>query len=191
LRKRNLPRATRKELKEVQNEIAQQLYTKEKSKELAQRDAERALAAARAGKTLKELFPPADAEAKKDQNKGAANPPPSRNRPTAIDTGSFSVASETIPSIGSAPELLADLAKLDKPQLLSKLYPAGEAWLVVSVIERKQPSESEFTTEKDALQTEAARAKQTELRESFVKALKKNATIVINQELVGRTADAS
>jgi len=132
-----------------------------------------------------------DSEAKKDDQKGAAKPAPARNRPTAMDTGSFSVASETIPSIGPAPELLADLAKVDKPQLLPRLFSAGEAWVVVSVTDRKHPSESEFATEKDALQAEAARAKQTELRESFIKALKKNATIVINQELVGRTADAS
>ncbi len=182
---------TRKELKEVQSEIAQQLYTKEKSKELAQREADKALDAARAGKSLKDLYPPSNAEAKKDEKKGAAQPAPTRNRPTAMDTGSFSVASDTIPSIGAAPELLADLAKVDKPQLLPKLYSAGEAWVVVNVTDRKHPSDSEFTAEKDALQAEAARAKQTELRESFIKALKKNATIVINQDLVGRTADAS
>jgi len=182
--------AARKELKEVEMDIARQLYTREKSKELAQREAEKALAAARSGKSLKELYPQTDAQ-KNDAQKGLAKPPLPRNRPTAAETGSFSVASETIPSIGGAPELLADVADLDKPQLLPKLYLAGDAWIVAFATERKRPSESEFTTEKDSLEAEAVRVKQNDLREAFVKALKKNATIVTNQELVGRTPDAS
>src|SRR5262249_19218872 len=149
---------TRKELKEVEMDIARQLYTKQKSKELAQRDAEKTLAAARSGKSLKELYPQAD---------GSAKPPLPRNRPTAAETGSFSVASETIPSIGAAPELLADVTNLDKPQLLPKLYQAGDAWIVASATERKRPSETEFTAEKDGLEAEALRLKQSDLRESF------------------------
>ncbi len=178
--------ATSRELKEVQPEIAQQLYTKERSKELARAEAEKALAAAKSGKQLKDLYPAADPKTKARASK--ANPA-GGGKLTAVETGPFNSGAEAIPQLGSAPSLVNDVFETREP-LLPKVYSIGESLVIAEVTQRERPSEAEFDLQKEALRQQALNAKRIELRDSFLKALKKNATIVTNEDLVGKTTEA-
>lgn len=179
--------ATSRELKEVQPEIARKLYTKERSKQLARAEAEKALAAAKSGKQLKELYPAKDPKAKAPASKAK---PTDEGRQAAAETGPFNSGAEAIPQLGAAPSLMSDVFEAREPGLLPKLYSIGESLVVAEVTQRERPSEAQFDQQKDAVRQQALSAKRAELRESFLKALKKNATIVTNEGLVGNTTEA-
>ncbi len=177
-----------KELKSVETDIARQLYTKDKAKQLARAAAEKALAAAqKSGKPLTQLYP-----AEKDKD---AKPTKSRfeteSKPTGAETGPFSVSGDNVPQLGAAPELARDIAACDGPKLLDKVYPVGDGFAVVQVTDRKRPSDPEFAAQKAKLTAEALQSKQTELRESYLKALKKGANIRQNEDAIAQIANAS
>ena len=56
----------------------------------------------------------------------------------------------------------------------------GEGFVVAQVTERQKASAEEFTKKKDELREQARRAKQIELEESFLKALRKQGTVENN-----------
>ena len=175
-----------KELKEVEADIARQLYTKEKAKQLALAAAEKALAAAQKnGKPLSELYP---AEKGKQQPKSRFE---TESKPTSAETGSFSVQSDNLPQLGSAPELARDIAAADGAGLLAKVYSVGEGFALVQLTELKRPTEADFAAAKEKVSQEALQAKQMELRESYVQALKKGATIRQNEEMIAQIANSS
>jgi peptidyl-prolyl cis-trans isomerase D len=186
--------ATSRELGEVQPEIARKLYTKERSKELARAEAEKALAAAKSGKQLKDLYPAAKEKTEPNDPNGKARTskakPAGDGKLTPVETGPFNSGAEAIPQLGSAPSLVSDVFERREPGLLPKVYSIGESLVIAEVTQRERPSEAEFDQQKDALRQQALSAKRIELRDSFLKALKKKATIVTNEELVGKTSEA-
>ncbi|MHB8875233.1 MAG: peptidylprolyl isomerase [Myxococcaceae bacterium] len=175
----------KKELKDVEGEIAKQLYSKQKAKELAEAEAAKALEAVKAGKGLAELFP---AEKEKEE-KPAAMRFQAEARPTATDTGEFSSSTESVPQLGPAPELVKDIFAAAGPGPLAKVYSAGEGFTVVVVTDRKRPSEPDFTAQKDTLKIEAIKGKQYELRDAYLKALKNQAQIVTNEGAIASTGN--
>ena len=177
-----------KELQEVKGEIARQLLNKEKAKQLARASADKALATAlKSGKKLAQLYP---AEKAKE-----GKPPKGRfeteSKPSAVETGAFSFNGDNVPQLGAQPQLAHDIFEVTQPQLLDKVYPAGEGFALAEVTDRKRPSDSEFAVQKDGLRNDAIKAKQLELRESFLKALKKRASIKTNDQALGAVANAS
>lgn len=167
--------AEKKELKDVENDIAKQLVLREKSKALAQAEAEKALAAAKAGKKLAELFPA-------DKSQPAAQRFETETKPEAIDTGEFASSGDSIPQLGPASELTKDVFAAKEPKLLEKTYPAGEGFVIAQVTERKTASEQDFTAQKDKLRADAQAAKSVELYEAYLKALKKAGKVETNQK---------
>ncbi|MGQ0503764.1 MAG: peptidylprolyl isomerase [Myxococcaceae bacterium] len=167
-----------KTLDEVRPEIAKQLWTKEKAKAVAKAEADKALAALRSGKKLATLFPPSKA------GQPAAMRFETESKPEAIETGSFDASRESLPVLGVAPELTKDVFALEAAHSLDKVYSAGEGYAVVDVTQRSKPTDTLFTSQKDTLHEEAMKAKRIELRESFLKALKKQGNVVMNEELL-------
>lgn len=175
----------KKELKEVEGEIAKQLYSKAKAKELAEAEAKKTVEALKAGKTLAELFP-AD---KEKEDKPSAMRFATDTKPTVVEAGEFNSSAESVPQLGPSPDLVKDVFALTAPGPLAKPYPAGEGYAVVVVTERKTPSDADFTAQKDTLKIEAIKGKQYELRDAYLKALKKQAQIVTNEDAVGKGND--
>ncbi len=163
---------------EVQGEIAKQQWTKERAQALAKAEAEKALAAVKGGKKLAVLFPA------KKEGQPAAMRFETETKPEAIETGSFDSTRDSIPVLGAAPELSKDVFGLDSPKLLDKVYPAGEGFAVVEVTARTKPTEEGFAAQRETLREEGMKAKQIELRESFLKSLKKQGTVVTNEEML-------
>jgi peptidyl-prolyl cis-trans isomerase D len=180
--------AEEKELKDVEPEIARQLYTKDKAKQLARSAAEKALATAqKSGKTLAQLYPP-------DKDKDGKTPRSrfeTESKPTSAETGPFSISGDTVGQLGSAPELAGDIAASDAAKMLGKVYSVGEGFALAQVTERTRPSDAQYAEQKDKLTADAIQAKRAELRESYFKALKKGAQIRQNEDLIAQVANSS
>lgn len=170
---------TTKELKDVEAEIARTLYQKEKSQELARAEAQKALDAARAGKKLSELYPP-DKDTQPNAMRFQVE-----SKPQAIETGEFNASATSLPQLGVMPELIKDVFALEAPQVLEKLYPTSDGFAVVVVTERKQPNLAEFEGQKEQLRKDALQAKRMELRRAYPEALRKQAEVVLNEEVIG------
>jgi len=177
LKLEELKAAEDRPLAAVQSDIARQLYVSAKAKELASAAAQQAQRDAAAGKALVDLFPPdkdKDATAKSFNFEVEA-------RPTATASGEFSATATTLPRLGAAPAILADVFARPSTGALDKVYPVGEGFAVVDVTRRERPTDEALAQQQDTLRAEAVRAKRIELRESFIRALRKSATIVTNE----------
>lgn len=170
--------ASDKKLPDVENEIATTLYKQTTAKELAKAEAEKALAAVKGGKTIPELFP-----AEKD-GQPALQRFETETHPEAVETGTVSAGADSVPYLGPAPTLLAAAFTAQGPQVLDQAYPVGEGFVIAQVTERKKANDSDFQAKKEELRDQARRAKQIEVEDSFIKALRKKGTVVTNNEAI-------
>lgn len=172
-----------KELKDVEQEIARTLLTKERSAALARAAAEGALAKAKAGETFSALYPASE----------QAGGMPSFQVPTApeaVESGDFTAETLSLPRLGAAPELTTAALATDAPALLDRVFPSGDGFVVAQVTARSRPTPEKFAEAKDALRSEILRARRVELRDSYMKALRAKAKISTNDALVGPPAPA-
>jgi peptidyl-prolyl cis-trans isomerase D len=174
-----------KKLEDVAGEIATTLYKREKAKDLAKAEAQKALVAVKGGKTLQALFPV-----------GADGPALQRfeveTKPEAVETGSVSAGSDSVhPNLGPTPELITAAFAAQGPQVLDQAFPAGEGFVVAQVTERKKASPEDFTQQKEELYEQARRAKQIELEQSYLKTLRETGKVVTNTEAIESVVGAS
>jgi peptidyl-prolyl cis-trans isomerase D len=163
----------------VQADIAKQLYVRGESKALAQAEADKALAAVKSGKKLDALYPPEKTEAPQNQFNFEVE-----SKPAAADSGEFNASAATLPKLGPAPVLLADLFARSEPGPLDKVYSVGEASVVADLTVRTKPTDAEFVAQQESLKHEALQAKRIELRESFLRAVRKSSAIVTNDSVL-------
>lgn len=163
-----------KKLEEVQDEIATTLYKREKAKELAQAEAQKALAEVKGGKALTALFPP------EKEGQPALLRFETETRPEAVQTDTFNAASTNVPHLGPAPDLLTAVFASKGPQVLDQAYPVGEGFVVAQVTERQLPDDAKFAEKKDELRKQAQQAKEYEVADSFLKQLKKSGKVETN-----------
>jgi peptidyl-prolyl cis-trans isomerase D len=169
--------AVSRSFEQVADELARERWTSEQAKVLARQAAEQALAQAQKGKALKDAFPaPKDAP--------EAGGLETEKAPQARDTRPFNAAAEAIPGLGPVPDLARDVFASEGPRTLPRVYPSGEGFVVAAVTERKRPSDADFTAQRDALRAQALQAKQYELRDAFLKELRKSGKVEIDNEAV-------
>ncbi|MCY1076568.1 peptidylprolyl isomerase [Archangium lansingense] len=166
-----------KKLEEVQDEIATNLYKKDKAKELARVEADKALAQVKAGKTITELFPP-------EKEQPALLRFETETRPEAVQTDTFNAASLNVPHLGPAPELLGAVFTSKGPQALDQAFPVGEGFIIAQVTERQLADDANFAQKKEELRKQAEQAKQYEVADSFLKSLRKSGTVVTNSTVL-------
>lgn len=171
-----------KPLDMVKHDVALQLMTREKAKDLARADAEKALAEAKKGKKLAELFPPP--EKKPDENNPLGAAP--ETRPEAKETGEIVAGTDVIPVLGQSPEAQKAIFARKEPGLIEDLVTVGDAFAVIVVDERKTPSDADFEAQKAQLRLEAIKGKQYEVREAFLKSLKQSGTVVTNDKAIDK-----
>lgn len=167
-------------LEEASDEIATQLWKKERAKVLAREAAAQALAQVKAGKALTALFPAP--KAAEEQPMQFTQP----TAPVAVESGEFNAATESVPRLGPAPSLLPDVFALKAPQVLDEVYEVGDAFVIAQVTARQEPTDEDYTAKKATLTDEARQAKQFELRDAFLKSLKASADVRTNDEVVGQ-----
>lgn len=172
-----------KKLEDVQDEIATTLFKQERAKDQAKAEAQKALAEVQAGKALKDLFPP-------EKEQPALLRFETETRPEAVQTDSFTAEGEAVPHLGPAPALVKAAFAANGPQALGEAFPVGEGFVVAQVVERQKPDAAGFEQKKDSLRTQAEQAKQIEVTDSFLKALKKNGNVVTNTEAIDSVVGA-
>ncbi len=172
-----------RKLDEVRGEIATRLYKEQRAKEQAQAEAQKALAAVQGGKTLQQLFPA-------EKGQPALLRFETESRPEAVETDTFPASGDAVPHLGPAPQLAEAAFAAQGPQVLGQVFPVQDGFVVAQVVERKKPNDAEFDKQKDELRAQARQAKQIELQESFVKALRKSGQVTPNTDAIDQVLGA-
>jgi peptidyl-prolyl cis-trans isomerase D len=169
-------------LEEVSDDIARTLYKREKAREMARDEAQKALAALQGGKTLAALFPP------EKEGQPALLRFETETRPEAIQTDVFNAATPAVPHLGPASEMLAATFATQKPGALDQVFSVGEGFVVAQVTERQLPDDAQFSEKKEDLHRQARQAKQYELADAFLKSLRTTSKVVTNTEAIDAIA---
>lgn len=172
-----------KKLDDVRDEIATSLYKQQKAKEQAQAEAQKALAAVQGGKTIQQLFPA-------EKGQAALLRFETETRPEAVETDTFPASGDSVPHLGPAPQLAEAAFGAQGPQVLGQVFPVGEGFVIAQVVDRKKPNDADFNAKKDELRAQARQAKQIELQESYVKALRKSGEVKKNTEAIDQVLGA-
>jgi peptidyl-prolyl cis-trans isomerase D len=125
------------------------------------------------GKSITELYPP-------EKEQPALLRFETETRPEAVQTDTFNAASINVPHLGPAPDLLTAVFASKGPQVLEQVFPVGEGFIIAQVTERQLADDTHFAQKKDELRKQAVQAKQYEVAESFVKALRKSGQVQTN-----------
>jgi peptidyl-prolyl cis-trans isomerase D len=162
-------------LPEVRKQIAQDLLRAEKSTEMARQKAQEALAAMKAGKDLKDLYPPKKGEP--GQFDFA-----SFTTPQFQDTEVFHPLGGFIPGVGLASKLSAAAFALTTPGATPDApVQDGETWYVFRLKTRERADLSKLDdAERVSLRDRIEQQRQNELYQSWIDRLRKSSKIVEN-----------
>ena len=109
-------------------------------------------------------------------------------KPEARTSGSFSAAAVTVPGLGPAPGADQGRLRVQDAGSAGQVFQVGEAQVVAEVTERALPSDEDFAKKEAQLREEARQAKQYELRDAFVKQLREQGKIEINEQVLDTVA---
>lgn len=167
------PAAT-KNLDDVKKEIALDLAKESKAKELAQAAATEALAQLKAGKSLSTQFPK------------AAEGAPASAKPQAQTTDTFHPYGGFIPGIGAAPKVAAAAFGLTAEKKIPDAPIEDQnAFFVLELKSRTRADLAKLdAAKKDELRTRLTGQKKEEMRKAWVAALRKEAKVDTNAELL-------
>jgi peptidyl-prolyl cis-trans isomerase D len=167
----------------VRNEVARELLGTERAKEVARRRAEAALAAAKAGKSLADLFP---ADAKKQVTFGG--------QPLQVEeTGPFTAAAAavSVPRLGPAPELVKAAFAAEGPKVLDAVFETAAGPVVARVKERTKPDPAEFEAKKAAVAEGLRARREAQIEQAWVRSLREKGEVTVNEQLAGKPGLAS
>ncbi len=175
---------TKKELNEVELDIAKQLMRDDAQKLEAKKLADEALAELKAGKSFAEL-----------SNKAIVKPveagaPPAEGTdpfaPKIDSTGLFARGARAVPRIGVAPEVV-DLAfnklSTDKP-LHEAVLEVNNRFFVIRLKSREAPDMEKFSEDRPALESSMLAGRRASVVETFAKGLQDKARIERNPKLL-------
>ncbi|HEX9050456.1 MAG TPA: SurA N-terminal domain-containing protein [Anaeromyxobacter sp.] len=165
-------------LEEARPQIARELLVKQRGRALADERARAALAAARGGKALADLFPRADAKGKKPVKLGG-------QVVAADETGPFGRGAPFLPKLGEVAELRADAFAARKGEVLPKVYETPGGPVVAVVTLRETPDPARFEAQREALETRLRNRKEAQVTVAWLESIKKGARIETNAALAG------
>lgn len=175
---------TKKELAEVENEIARQLVREDGQKLKARALVDAALVEIKAGKAFAELT---DARIAKPAADGT--PPAGDVSPVApkVDaTGPFARTARAVPRIGAAPDLLAvafDTLTPEKP-VHEQVVEVNGRFFIVRLKSREKPDMEKFAAEKEQLEKGLLAGRRAAVVETFAKGLQEKARVERNPKLL-------
>jgi peptidyl-prolyl cis-trans isomerase D len=163
-------------------ELARERVRTERAKELANAKAQEALAAAKSGRALGELFP-LDEKGRKAVKWGGQVLRPE-------ETGPFA-ASQPVPRIGSAPELVKAAFAAEGPAVLDRVFETPAGPVVARVKERQRADPAQFEAKKVEV-TERLRAqREREVLTAWMKGLRDRAKIEVHPRLAAADGAAA
>jgi len=178
-------------LEEARPEIARELLTGDRAAEVAGKKAEAALQAARAGKSLADLFPAPRAAQPAAEGKPALPEVKAAltlgGKPVvARDTGPIPASTTALPGLSGSGDLLKDAVAAQGEGVLPRVYQTAAGPVVAAVKERKRPDESAYPKERDAIQSELVAEKAQQLQREWVAELRSRAKVVENPAVLPR-----
>jgi peptidyl-prolyl cis-trans isomerase D len=174
-------------------EIARELLVNDRAAELQKQKAEAALAAARAGKPLTDLFPePQKAEPAKDGKPAVPEKVASLTlggKPVvARETGPFPASGSYVPQLNVGGDLLKDAVGAQTGTVLPRAYDTPAGVVVATVQQRLRPDESAYPKEREMVESQLRITKAQQLRQSWVEELRARAKVVENTALVAQAS---
>jgi peptidyl-prolyl cis-trans isomerase D len=161
-------------------EIARELLVQDRAQALARERAQAALAAAKGGASLVDLFP---AEGAKKVTFGG-------EPVTVQETGSFPASAASIPNLGAAPKLLADAIAAKAGTLLPQAYDVPGGVVVALVKARDLPDPARFDEQKSTVESRLRNRKETQVFTSLLDQLRKAANVEVNEAYFARLTPA-
>ncbi|ACG72585.1 PpiC-type peptidyl-prolyl cis-trans isomerase [Anaeromyxobacter sp. K] len=163
-------------------DIARELLARDRAQALAREKAQAALDAARKGKALDELFPPAG-KGKQVTLGGTAV--------AAEETGPFGAGSPVVPRVGAAPELAQAALSAKAGEVLPKVFdtPSGPVIAVVKL--RESPDPARFEAERAGIEARLQGMKAEQVRRAWLEELRGKAKIEENVALLGAAQPAA
>lgn len=178
-------------LEKVSDGIARDLLEGDLAREAARKKAEEALAQAKRGRSLAELFPrePTDPKAPR---KGPA-PVKLGTAVLAVDeTGAFGAgAAPNIPRLGPQAALFADALAAKGPGLLDKVYDTPAGPVVVRVKERLRPDAAQFEAKRQEIEPRVRARREAQVEQAWMKSLREKADVKLNEAYVKGTVQSS
>jgi len=184
-------------LDQVKKEIAKELLSDERARQMAKAEAEKLLAGLKGGKSLASLLPTDKPKAKgKKTEKGpeaaALDEEPTADNPNVLQvkkTGLFAKTTNYVPHLGMDPELTRAAFALTKEHpLAEKVFEvkAGEspAYVVFTLADRKDPDMAAFDKEKGSLRERLLDTRQSQQLSSWLQQQREKAEIETNKALL-------
>jgi len=172
---------TKKELKEVEREIAKRIIIEERSLEMAKADAEKLLAAVKSGKKVEELVPKAPEE---DPDKVVVGSP-EKEMAMLKETGMFNSVQGYIQGIGMSEELMNRLfTENGIVENFTDVMQIGNAYYFITIKEKEVKTKEDFEKEKDSYIKMLEASRQGAVVQDFIKSLREKAKVSINTSLV-------
>ncbi len=164
----------RRKFDEVKLEVAEALWREQQAAKEARAAAEKLLAALQAGKTLEELT------VSEEQARTAKD-----NRlPVRVESAWILKSQESLPRIGAAPELQAEIFTLTAEAPLSpKVHELNGAFYIVRLKEREVPDLAKFEADLDNHRRTAISVKQGRVFRAWVQHLRDRAKIELNPQI--------
>jgi peptidyl-prolyl cis-trans isomerase D len=163
-------------LDQARPQIARELLLRDRAKALADERAKAALAAVRGGKSLADLYPPADAKGKKPVKLGGQT--------VAVDeTGPFGRGAPFLPKLGEVADLRADAFGAKKGAVLPKIYETPGGPVVAVVTLRETPDPAKFDAQRESLEMRLRNRKESQVTVAWLESLKKAAKVETNPAL--------
>jgi peptidyl-prolyl cis-trans isomerase D len=177
---------SKKELSEVEKDIAKQLMRDDAQKIEARKVADGALAELKAGNSFAELSNKAIV---KPLEPGAPPPPDSDPFSPKVDsTGLFARSARAVPRMGVAPEVI-DLAfsKLSAGDVHDGVVEVNNRLFVIRLKSREAPDMEKFATERPTLESSMLAGRRASVVETFAKGLQEKARIDRNPKLLSES----
>jgi peptidyl-prolyl cis-trans isomerase D len=180
-------------LADVRADIARELLSEDRARDLVKRKAEAALAAAKAGKDLTGLYPQPKPAVAADE-KRAAQPEVKAaltwngNPVIARETGAIPASTPELWGLPGSGALLQDAAAAQGNTVLPKIYETQAGSVVAVVRKRDRPDEAKYPLQRRAVELALRGEKQRQLAQTWRTELEKGAEVEKNQELISRLA---
>jgi parvulin-like peptidyl-prolyl isomerase len=168
-------------LEDASDELAKELFNKERIGKLAKAHAQLILTTIRTGTSLKTLFAEGDEGDEAREESGYLN---ARNLKTE-DSGWVTAKQRQIKGIGLVPGLAAELLALEKEGACPKVYTTDSGFALCSVEERELPDDEAFADESEMLRSYMGYALRQRLTAALSSSLREERGVKINDNALG------
>ncbi len=178
-------------LADVRNDIARELLAGDRAAALVQGRAEAALAAARSGKALTELYPQPKPAVEAAEGRPAMPEVKAsltlNGRPVAaVETNAFPASAPEVYGLPGSAALMKDAVAADAKTVLPRVYETQTGPVVAVVKNRVRPDEKLFPVQRRAVEIALAGETERQLAYAWRSQLEKNTDIEKNEQLVRR-----